>query len=354
VQQLICDDGDDDDASCQLAILPTPFSVDPRTGPLDGPGGLAGRDGTGGADGVAAPTAPTWLGAGLTGPVIPGACDGRDGTAGTPGGDGSKGRNGGTSKIAEITIGELTGSLTLVATAGRGGDGGSGGDGGRGGDGGHGADGQRTLQGILRPGHGGDGGTGGDGGRAGRGGDGGISSDVFVSLPPGQEGRLRVLAHPSAGGRGGLGGLRGPGGRPGRAGAKAPVPGIAVPGIAVPGIAVPGSPGPGTPAPITDDPVTDGPVTDDPVTDDLAPAASGRDGTVGARAHDGRARSAPPVFVNERLAEPMPSPTAIRPPDPVRPLDTRAAGPAAHQVPPPPSERITRLATEPATEGEQQ
>jgi hypothetical protein len=336
VQRLICDD-DDDDASCQLAILPTPFSVDPRTGPLDGPGGLAGRDGTGGADGVAAPTAPTWLGAGLTGPVIPGACDGRDGTAGTPGGDGTKGRNGGTSKIAEISIGELTGSLTLVATAGRGGDGGSGGDGGRGGPGGHGADGQRTLQGILRPGHGGDGGSGGDGGRAGRGGDGGISSNVFVSLPPGQEGRLRVLAHPSAGGRGGSGGLGGPGGPPGRAGAKAPVPGIAVPGIPVPG----------TPAPVTDNPVTD-----DPVTDDLA--ASGRDGAVGARAHDGRARSAPPVFVNERLAEPMPSPTAIRPPDPVRSLDTRAAGPAAHQVPPQPSERITRLATEPATEGERQ
>ena len=268
VQRLICE------ASCQLAILPTPFSVDRRTGPLDGPDGLAGRAGADGAAGVTAPVAPTWLGCDrLTGPVVPGACDGGSGGSGGSGSDGVRGRNGGASKIAEITIGELTGSLTLIATAGRGGDGGSGGSGGPGGSGGRGADGQRTLQGVLPPGRGGDGGNGGSGGRGGRGGDGGISSNVFVSLPPDQERRLRVLSHPSPGGRGGDGGPCGPGGSGGSSAAAA-----------------------GTP---------------------------GRDGAAGADGHDGRARPAPPVFVNEHLTEPMTGPAAVRPPAAVTSRDTR-------------------------------
>ena len=214
IQRLICEPGEP--GGCQLAILPTPFPVDSSTGPLHGPGGPVGRDGGRGNDGVAASAAPTWLGLRLPGPVVPGAADGGDGGDGTAGGDGARGRTGGASKLAEITIGELVGSLTIVATAGRGGDGGRGGEGGRGGDGGHGADGQRTMQGVLPPGHGGAGGRGGDGGHGGRGGDGGISSNVFVSLPPDQEGRLRVLSHPSPGGLGGRGGAgrRRPGGRP--------------------------------------------------------------------------------------------------------------------------------------------
>ena len=73
---------------------------------------------------------------------MPGAADGRDGGEATAGGGGAKGRTGGASKIAEITIGELAGSLTILATAGRGGGGGAGGVGGHGG---HGADGQRTT-----------------------------------------------------------------------------------------------------------------------------------------------------------------------------------------------------------------
>ena len=163
VQRLICDSGASG-AAGQLAILPTPFSVDSGTGPLHGASGLTGRDGADGTDGAAAPTAATWLGPRLTGPVVPGACDGRDGGDAIAGGDGTKGRTGGASKLAEITIGELTGTLTVVATAGRGGDGGGGGDGGHGGHGGRGAPGQRTLQGLLPPGRGGDGGHGGAGG----------------------------------------------------------------------------------------------------------------------------------------------------------------------------------------------
>lgn len=238
-QRIICGG---QGAPPQLAILPVPFPVDRRVGPLDGTGGPAGRDGADGPDGGTAPTAPTWLGCDwLTGPVVPGSGDGRDGFNGGDGGDGARGRNGGPSKTAEITIGELTGPLALVATAGRGGNGGRGGDGGLGGDGGHG----------------------------GRGGDGGISSNVFVSLPPDQEGQLRVLSHPSPGGRGSRGGSGGSGGRGGRPGVPARIPG----GPA----AVPGDPSP-----------------------------SGRDGASGRDGIDGRSRPAPPVFVNERLVEPMP------------------------------------------------
>jgi len=253
---------------CQLAILPTPFSVDGDTGPLHGRGGPAGCDGAGGAGGAGAPTEPTWLGARLLRPVVPGAADGSDGGEATAGGDGAKGRTGGASKLAEITIGELAGSLTILATAGRGGDGGAGGAGGRGGDGGPGAPGQRTLQGVIPPGRGGQGGRGGDGGRGGRGGHGGIASNVFVSLPPDQAGQVRVLAHPSAGGRGGPGGRGGAGGRDGAGGQ----------------------------------------------------AGRGANGIAG---RDGRARPAPPVFVNERAAEPMPAPTQVPQPDAVWSLDTR-------------------------------
>jgi len=291
IQRLICEPAEPAEpaspARYQLAILPTPFSVDSDTGPLHGSGGPAGRDGTGGAGGVGAPTAPTWLGAELLGPVMPGAADGKDGGEATAGGDGTKGRTGGASKIAEITIGELAGSLTIVATAGRGGDGGAGGTGGRGGDGGDGAPGQRTLQGVIPPGNGGNGGRGGDGGRGGRGGHGGIASNVFVSLPPGQAGQVRVLAHPSGGGRGGPGGRGGAGGQAGHGGAPAPEPGAAE------------------------------------VTRPRPDGCPGRPGANGIPGRDGRVRPAPPVFVNERAVEPMAAPTQVPPPDAVWSLDTR-------------------------------
>ena len=285
IQRLICEPAEP--GGYQFAVLPTPFSVDNGTGPLHGPGGPAGRDGDGGAGGAGAPTAQTWLGARLLRPAVPGAADGRDGGGATAGGDGAKGRTGGASKLAEITIGELDGPLTILATAGGGGDGGAGGAGGRGGDGGPGAPGQRTLQGIILPGRDGDGGRGGGGGRGGRGGHGGIASNVFVSLPSGQAGQVRVLAHPSGGGRGGPGGRGGDGGLAGHSEAHAPEPGAA---------------------------------------DVSRPRLGGRPGLPGANGlpgRDGRARPAPPVFVNERAVEPMPAPAQVPPPEAVRSLDTR-------------------------------
>ena len=86
------------------------------------------------------------------------------------------------------------------------------------------------MQGILPPGHGGAGGNAGNGGRGGRGADGGISSNVFVSLPPDQEGQLRMLSHPAPGGRGSRGGTGGTGGGGGRPGIPALVPGTPAPG----------------------------------------------------------------------------------------------------------------------------
>jgi hypothetical protein len=261
VQRVICED-----ASCQVAILPTPFSVDPATGPLHGAAGPAGRDGAAGGAGVAAATEATWLGARLAGPVVPGASDGCGGGDGGPGGNGGKGRTGGAAKLAEITIGELTGPLVLVATAGRGGDGGDGGAGGRGGDGGPGAAGQRTVHGFLPPGRDGDGGHGGSGGHGGNAGNGGISSNVFVSLPAVQAGLLHVRSHPAPGGRGGVCGAGGTAG------------------------------------------------------------AAGTRGTAGTPGRGGRPRPAPPVFVNEIPVEPMPGPAEVLPPATVRSLDIRRGG----------------------------
>ncbi len=116
-------------------------------------------------------------------------------------------------KTAEITIGRLTGPLTLVAAGGRGGDGG---DGGAGGDGGDAAPGFRTTGGPVRQGRPGGGGRGGDGGHGGRGGNGGITSNVFVTLPEQMTEQLRVVAYPALGGTGGAGGWPGRGGKTGR------------------------------------------------------------------------------------------------------------------------------------------
>jgi hypothetical protein len=302
VQRLICVPGQAA-APYQLAVLPTPFPVDSDTGPADGACGPAGLSGRGGPDGVGAPVVPTWLGDRLAGPLVPGAADGRDGSAGTAGGDGGRGRTGGASKIAEITIGDLAGSLTFLAAAGRGGDGGPGGDGAPGGQGGDGAPGQRTVRGVLRPGRGGHGGDGGHGGAGGRGGHGGISSNVFVSLPPGQVGRVRVLAHPAPGGCGGAGGAGGHGGAGGRDGLPAP------------GQTFGATPAAAGPVPVSSPPAAFRP-------DGLA----GQQGAAGSQGRHGRPRSAPPVYLNERAVTPMPSPADIpAPATPVRSLDTRLA-----------------------------
>jgi hypothetical protein len=208
-QQLRHQDGDA--AGYQLGVLPTPYPVDRRSGPRHGLAGSPGAAGAPGRPGVQPAGVPTMIGFALSEPAGDGM-NGTDGAAGEPGGAGGRGRTGGATKTAEITIGRLTGSLTILAAGGRGGDGGPGGDGGSGGDGGDSAAGFRTTGGTVPAGRAGRGGRGGDGGNGGNGGHGGISSNVFVTLPAPSRNRLRVITLPAGGGPGGAGGQPGRGG----------------------------------------------------------------------------------------------------------------------------------------------
>ncbi len=224
----------------QLGVLPTPGSVDRRAGPLYGQAGAPGGHGRPGPAGTCPAGVPTMIGFALSEP--PG--DGMNGTRGSDGargGDGEPGRTGGAAKTAEITIGRLTGPLTLAVSGGRGGNGGDGGDGGAGGDGGDAALGFRTTAGAVRPGRPGQGGRGGDGGHGGRGGNGGITSNVFVTLPERMTGQLRIVAYPAPGGKGGAGGRPARGGRGGK---KAGDPAVTAAGDGADGAnGVPGKPG---------------------------------------------------------------------------------------------------------------
>ena len=95
-----------------------------------------------------------------------------------------------------------------------------------------------------------------------------------------------MLAHPSGGGRAGPGGRGGDGGLAGRGGTHALEAG----------------------------------------TDVRRPRPDGhprRPGATGSPGRDGRARSAPPVFINVTPAEPMLAPAQIPPMDAVRSRDTR-------------------------------
>jgi hypothetical protein len=204
----------------QLGVLPTPYPVDRRSGPRDGRPGVPGAAGAPGRSGVQPRGVPTMIGFALSEPAGDGM-NGADGGAGEAGGAGGRGRTGGATKTAEITIGHLTGSLTILAAGGDGGDGGPGGGGGAGGDGGDPAAGFRTTGGTVPAGRAGQASRGGDGGNGGNGGHGGISSNVFVTLPAASRDRLRVITLPASGGPGGAGGRPGRGGRGGRGGTAA-------------------------------------------------------------------------------------------------------------------------------------
>jgi len=203
-----------DTAGWQVGVLATPHSVDPRSGPLHGQDAAPGAGGRPGSAGSRPRGVPTLIGFAPSEPSLD-RMDGADGADGGPGASGASGRTGGATKTAEITIGRLSGSLTVLAAGGRGGDGGRGGGGGRGGDGGDPEPGFRSVTGPVPAGRPGQGGRGGDGGHGGRGGHGGISSNVFVTLQERSLGQLRVRTLPAGGGAGGAGGRAGPGGRVG-------------------------------------------------------------------------------------------------------------------------------------------
>lgn len=203
----------------QVGILPTPFSLDKlHDRPHNGINGAKGASGRQGDDGR-----PLKISSSIVGPVLMDdpafvRMNGENGKPGQPGQDGGRGRNGGMCKVAEITIRRLEGSLTVFSQAGAGGHGGHGGHGGDGGDGGTGSKGWRTINGTFPGGNGGNGADGGDGGNGGHGGNGGLASNIFINLPPEQEGQVTRIALPSEpgiGGSAGMPGLGGAGGVPG-------------------------------------------------------------------------------------------------------------------------------------------
>ena len=210
-------------AGARICILPTPFSVDYGAGPMRGADGAAGRNGAHGSHGRDVRTGSSILGPRLAEPIEPEELHGGHGADGLPGNPGRDGRNGGMSKLAELTLRQVEGFLTIYARPGEGGVGGVGGDGGNGAEGGNGADGCKVVSGVFPGGNGGNGGNGGAGGRGGHGGNGGLSSNIYVDVPPPEERRIIRISLPSQAGKGGAPGRGGPGGRGGAAG-KGPEP----------------------------------------------------------------------------------------------------------------------------------
>lgn len=203
----------------QIGILPTPFPVDFKGGPLDGCHGKDGLPGIQGITGKAPQTEDSFLGLILKTSIQSDEMNGADGTLGKDGSRGADGRNGGMCRIAEITVRKLEGQLKLFVQAGRGGDGGLGGNGASGGNGGDGADGCKHLTGTLHGGRGGNAGNGGNGGDGGNAGNGGICSNIYICVPAGMEENVHITALPSEGGRAGDGGQAGCAGHPGKGGA---------------------------------------------------------------------------------------------------------------------------------------
>jgi hypothetical protein len=244
-QRLVADGG-------QIAILPTPFLIDYGREPRRSRAGAPGRPGQNGAHGRSPRFQSTWLGCIPLDDIAPADLDGRPGQNGNAGEAGADGLNGGASKLAEVTLRQIAGSVTVFAQAGRGGDGTPGGEGGSGGNGGDGAAGRIFLDRVLPDGDGGAGGEGGPGGRGGHGGSGGISSNIFVNTRPEDESKVNCVSLPSPAGRGAEGGPGGKGGAGGRG---------------------------------------------------AAPGPPGADGAQGPHGRDGRTRPAPWIFLNERHIE---------------------------------------------------
>lgn len=243
----------------QIGILPTPFSVDFGYGPLQGTHGVDGAAGRDGTDGRKLEAERTLLGLQLREKADRSVMNGGAGDVGIDGTDGARGRNGGMCKLAELTLRRVSGSVTVFAEAGAGGNGGAGGHGGNGGRGGNGGVGQKLWQGIVNGGDGGDGGRGGDGGKGGHAGNGGLASNIYVDVPAADEYKITRIALPSKGGNAGRGGRGGDGGTGGR-------------------------PGNGPEAEF-----------------DGTPGKNGEAGLSGQRGRSGRARPAPWIFLNNKV-----------------------------------------------------
>ena len=197
-----------------FGVLGTPHGFGSRYGDFHG---RHGRNGINGAEGkqVIMPQ----LGAGFLGKLLPHSfskrqMDGGDGAEGSNGTDGENGLNGGACRTAEINIRSIVTEVPVVIAVipGNGGNGGKGGHGGNGGNGSNGIDAFRTVDGITEEGAGGRGGAGGNGGNGGKAGHSGISSNVFIDIPPSEIEMIRCYS------KFGKAGIPGEAGLPGKSG----------------------------------------------------------------------------------------------------------------------------------------
>lgn len=218
------------------ALIKIPGGTSPASHDLT----VHGRDGDNGNTPAALPQAKTGdPGDGAAcdccgGTVAHDAGVGGDGQPGVTGGAGTDGTPGGNGPTVYVSIGKLTGTLTVLARGGNGGNGGSGAAGQQGGNGGKGGDG--TTCGAYQPdgAKGGPGGKGGDGGASASGKNAGNGGFLSIQYEPDSGASMLIATNgigtggskgrPGAAGAGGNGGAGGShGGQQGAPGAEGAV-----------------------------------------------------------------------------------------------------------------------------------
>lgn len=213
----------ENDEDYQIGILPTPFSLDMRKGPENGNDGAHGFHGRNGKKGINYQVQSTLIGLQISDNVDTQKMNGTDGAEGYHGQPGGNGRNGGMSKIAEITLRSIEGKIKVFSQAGKGGNGGHGGNGGNGGHGGDGSNGYKLISGILEGGSPGNGGNGGNAGAGGNGANGGLSSNIYINVSDQHLTQIKATSLPSTSGKAGLAGQPGATGTSGLLG-QSPLP----------------------------------------------------------------------------------------------------------------------------------
>ncbi|MFY0641614.1 MAG: hypothetical protein JXR16_11250 [Bermanella sp.] len=191
--------------------------------------GVDGNDGKPGAEGHAGANGKNGSGKECDccgGEVAHSASPGGPGSNGGPGGNGAAGGNAGLPITVKMDLGDITGSVTLLARGANGGKGGDGGTGGKGGNGGKGGDGGSC--GAYHPsgkngGNAGDGGNGGNNASGGNASNGGDTHIVYNDKT--SSGTLTPQNSIGSGGAKGSAGQPGAAGTPGSGGSHGGVSG---------------------------------------------------------------------------------------------------------------------------------
>ena len=213
-----------------LAFTSSTSNVAQTGGTIIQRGGDAGNAGNGSSPGQSGPGTKGSDGTGDKHSCTKESGTGGKGRPGGPGGDASEGPRGGDAGEVNLSVDELTGTLTVGSIGGNGGNGGDGGTGGKGGPGGPGGKGHTTSDSHKNcangpQGPGGDGGNGGNGMPGGRGGDG---KNIYINWQKGNP-TINVSPDKSKGGNGGNAGQGGEGG-PGIPQGSGGQPGKSAPG----------------------------------------------------------------------------------------------------------------------------